>query len=151
MKYTYYILFFMFGMLACQSDKKVAAKEEKKVSQSQQTKDSPFKMYEMTEGALLMEEMYAHNLQLRSLIIEEKELGSMPESFSKLPYVALTDPTDRDDFYTEQAVKFLSFQEAIYESDQPKEAFNQMVQTCLECHYKKCGGPIPRIKTLLIP
>ena len=43
-------------------------------------------------------------------------------------------------------------QKAIYaDSLEVKDKFNKMVNQCLECHSQKCGGPIPRIKKLLIP
>lgn len=147
MKYFTIVLFTSLLAVSCQKDNKVEVEKET-VSKE---KDTPFQMYEMSEGALLMEEMYAHNLQLKEKIMAGDALGSMPENFSKLPFVVLTDPTDKDDFFNKQAAEFLSFQKAIYTSDDPKQAFNAMVESCLECHSKKCGGPIPRIKTLLIP
>lgn len=147
MKYIALALFVSLLALSCQKENKVEAKSTSNIKE----KDSPFKMYEMSEGALLMEEMYAHNLQLKEQILAGNDLGTMPESFSKLPFVVLTDPSDKDDFYNKQSLEFLSFQQAIYTSDDPKQAFNAMIASCLECHNKKCGGPIPRIKKLLIP
>ena len=147
MKYFTIFLFTSLFAISCQKDNKVEVEKET-VSKE---KDTPFQMYEMSEGALLMEEMYAHNLQLKEKILAGDALGSMPENFSKLPFAVLTDPTDKDDFFNKQAAEFLSFQKAIYTSEDPKQAFNAMVESCLECHSKKCGGPIPRIKTLLIP
>ena len=31
-----------------------------------------------------------------------------------------------------------------------KKHFDEGVDACLNCHLKKCGGPIPRIKKLYI-
>lgn len=147
MKYFIFVFVASLFTISCQKDTKVEVKKETVSNE----KDSPFQMYEMSEGALLMEEMYAHNLQLKERVLADGELGTMPVNFSKLPFVVLTDPSDKDDFFNKQAAEFLSFQKAIYSSEDPKKAFNAMVESCLECHSKKCGGPIPRIKTLLIP
>lgn len=108
-------------------------------------------MYEMSEMASLMEQMYAYNTQLKERVLNNEGLGSYPEKFDKLHSAILTEASDRDAFFNEQAYKFIAAQKAIYEVDEPKEQFNQMVNQCLECHAKKCGGPIPRIKKLIIP
>ena len=147
MKYLSLVILASVLAVSCNKETKVEVKKET-VSKE---KDTPFKMYEMSEGALLMEEMYAYNLQLKEQVLAGNVSGSMPDNFSKLPFVVLTDPSDRDDFFNKQAAEFLTFQQAIYTAEDPKQAFNAMVESCLECHSKKCGGPIPRIKTLLIP
>lgn len=148
MKKILFVSLSFFMLVACNSKEQVA---EENVKENKELKDTPFTMYDMTEGALLMEEMYAHNTQLKSRILSNAPLGDMPEKFSNLPYVALTDPSDKDEFYLEKAAEFLVFQKAIYTSEDPKKAFNDMVESCIVCHTKKCGGPIPRIKKLMIP
>lgn len=116
------------------------------------TKTSNFQIYEMSEMAALMEQMYAYNTQLKERIINNGQLGNYPSAFDKLHTAILTDASDRDVFFTQQAFKFITAQKAIYaDTLQAKDNFNKMVQQCLECHSKKCGGPIPRIKRLLIP
>lgn len=125
--------------------------QDKIISESSSEKVKPaFTMYELTEGAMLMEEMYAYNMQLREKVRNGKVLDEMPAKFNKLPMVELTEPSDRDEFYLTKANEFLKFQEAIYTAEDPKKAFNQMVSSCIECHQQKCGGPIPRIKRLYI-
>lgn len=111
-----------------------------------------FQMYQLSEMALLMEQMYTHNLQVKERILNNQDLGEYPKAFDKIHTAVLTDSTDRDEFFNEQAYKYIEAQKAIYEAtDRSKENFNKMVNQCLECHAKKCGGPIPRIKKLLIP
>lgn len=113
---------------------------------------SNFQMYEISEMAALMEQMYAYNTQLKERIANNEQLGDYPVAFDKLHTAILTDPADRDAFFTEQAFKFITAQKAIYaDTLLAKDNFNKMVNQCLECHSKKCGGPIPRIKKLLIP
>lgn len=113
--------------------------------------DAKFKMYEMSEMAALMEQMYAYNTQLKERIATNQDLGSYPVAFDKLHTAVLTEASDRDPFFNDQAIKFIEAQKAIYTDPvQAKDNFNKMVNQCLECHSKKCGGPIPRIKKLII-
>ena len=79
-------------------------------------------------------------------------MGEYPQAFDKLHIAVLTDASDRDAFFNDQAFKFIEAQKAVYnQTENAKENFNKMVNQCLECHAKKCGGPVPRIKKLLIP
>ncbi len=111
-----------------------------------------FQMYEMSEMASLMEQMYAYNTQLKERILTGAPLGEYPQAFDKLHIAVLTDASDRDAFFNDQAFKFIEAQKAVYnQTENAKENFNKMVNQCLECHAKKCGGPVPRIKKLLIP
>ena len=74
-----------------------------------------------------------------------------PEAFDKLHSAILTEASDRDAFFNDQAIKFIESQKMIYtDVDNAEKHFNAMVNQCLECHAKKCGGPIPRIKKLMI-
>jgi cytochrome c553 len=69
----------------------------------------------------------------------------------KIHKAVMTDETDNDAFFKEQAAKFIKAQELIYKD--PKNAkshFNNGVDACIQCHQQKCGGPIPRIKKLYI-
>lgn len=148
MKKITVLLFACFFAFACQ-DKK--SEDSNVKSNDSVKKESNFQMYEMTELAMLMEQMYAYNQQLRSRIIDNDSLGEFPEKFEKIHTAVMTDPTENDAFYQEQAAFYLEAQKAIYVNpDQAKEKFNAMVESCLACHAKKCGGPIPRIKKLFI-
>lgn len=113
---------------------------------------SKFEMYEMSEMAALMEQMFAYNTQLKERIIKKENLGTYPAAFDKLHTAVLTEASDRDLFFNDQAFKFITAQKMIYtDSINTADRFNEMVNQCLECHAKKCGGPIPRIKKLFIP
>lgn len=113
---------------------------------------SHFQMYEMSEMASLMEQMFAYNTQLKERILNAEPLGVYPVAFDKLHTAVLTETSDRDAFFNDQALQFIAAQKMIYSDSANAEIrFNEMVGQCLECHSKKCGGPIPRIKKLLIP
>lgn len=142
------LLFTAAIMFSCQKKNSEALKV---VSNDSVGKKSNFQMYEMSELALLMEQMYAYNQQLRSRIIDKDSLGQFPEKFENIHTAIMTDSSDNDTFYQEQAAKYIIAQKAIYANpDLAQEKFNQMVESCLACHAKKCGGPVPRIKKLFI-
>lgn len=143
-------LIFLGLFLTFSCKEKITAEQPESALEDRVNK-SAFQMYEMSEMASLMEQMYAHNTQLKERILNGEDLGSYPEAFDKLHSAILTEASDRDAFFNDQAYKFIALQKAIYEDTEPKKKFNQMVLQCLECHAKKCGGPIPRIKKLIIP
>ena len=70
-------------------------------------KKSNFQMYEMSEMATLMEQMYAYNTQLRERIINNEQLGNYPVAFDKLHTAILTDASDRDSFFTDKLLSLL--------------------------------------------
>lgn len=114
-------------------------------------KGDGFKMYEMSEMAALMEQMYADNMRLRERIKNGDTIGSFPKHFVNIHSSVMTDPGENDAFFKEHAKKFITSQELIYKD--PKNAekhFNDAVTACVECHQGKCEGPIPRIKKLYI-
>ncbi|MCC9044502.1 hypothetical protein LNQ81_17675 [Myroides sp. M-43] len=119
-----------------------------------ESKDSTsFKMYEMSPLASLMEEMHAQGVVLRNKIEGgHTDLGVMPEKHKEIRTARMTDPSDNDLFFEYQAQEYLRLEQILYESVEgdKKEQFNNMINSCLACHQKKCGGPIPRIKKLLI-
>ncbi|WP_254050249.1 hypothetical protein [Myroides sp. N17-2] len=118
------------------------------------SKDSTsFKMYEMSPLASLMEEMHAQGVVLKNKIEQgDTDLGALPEKHKEIRTARMTDPSDADMFFEYQAQEYLRLEQILYESVEgdKKEQFNNMINSCLACHQKKCGGPIPRIKKLLI-
>ena len=140
----YLVVFFSVLFLSCNQNK-----SEEKKENNEKPKDE-FQMYEASEMATLMEQMYVHNAQLREKIIKKDSLGSLPEYFSKISEATMTKGKERDAFFTEKAAVFIKAQAEIYTSNNTKESFNTMVNACISCHEVKCGGPIERIKTLYI-
>lgn len=127
--------------------------EEKEVSttDSTTTKEDKFEMYEMSEMAALMEQMYVDNQRLKEKIIKGDTIGKFPQHFLKIHESVMTDKQDRDEFFKAQAKIFIDSQELIYKDPKnAKEHFNNGVDACIACHQQKCSGPIPRIKKLYI-
>jgi len=142
------VCWFVFGtlfLLGCQ--KKT---DNTKVNVSKD--DSLFEMYQMSEMATLMEQMYADNQRLKQKIENNDfDLGEFPEYYSRLYTATFTDPSDLDDFYIEETKNFLKLQELVYtETTNIKANFNNMVSACIECHHVKCGLAIQRIEKLYI-
>ena len=136
----------VFGLFSCQ-------KKEEKVAEKKCTsvKEKKLEMYEMSEMATLMEQMYVDNKRLKERIQKGDTIGTFPKHFLKIFTAKFTDETENDSFFKQKAKEFIAVQQLIY-SDQKNatEHFNAGVDACLKCHESKCGGPIPRIKKLYI-
>ncbi|SHJ19679.1 hypothetical protein [Flavobacterium terrae] len=116
------------------------AKEEKK-----------FEMYEMSEMAMLMEQMYVDNERLKQRIINGDTIGKFPQHFLEIHKAVMTDKQENDNFFKSHALAFIQSQKMIYEDPKnAKEHFNASIDECVKCHEVKCGGPIVRIKKLYI-
>lgn len=129
-----------------------SCKEQHKPVNSMPEKSS-FQLYSMSEMALLMEQLYVDNKRIKDAILSDANIAdSLPSHYLNLSTAVLTDPTDRDLFFDKQMTEFIKAQRLVYEVESNrKENFNAMVQSCISCHQVKCGGPIERIKKLLIP
>ena len=137
----------MISVVSCQ--KKVD--KESCSSDSISQDNDKFEMYQMSEMATLMEQMYVDNTRLKQRIIKGEKIGAFPEHFLKIHTATFTDESDNDTFFKQQANKYIEAQQLIYsDSTNAKEHFNAGVDACLKCHEQKCGGPIPRIKKLYI-
>lgn len=143
-----FLLSFLF-FLSCNNKENTS--ESCTTTSNAKVNEDGFEMYEMSEMAALMEQMYVDNQRLKDRIIKGDTIGKFPQHFKKIHNAVLTDETDKDLFFNEQAKKFIEAQELIYkEPEKAKEHFNTGIDACIQCHQVKCGGPIPRIKKLYI-
>lgn len=145
------IVLYFFGCIlffGCQQKSQTDTQKESTSAPS----ETSFKMYEMSEMAALMEQMYVDNQRLKQKIENnETDLGEFPEYYLKIHTATFTEPSDLDDFFKSEAQKFIENQKLVYtDTLNIKENFNNMVSSCIECHHKKCTGPIERIKKLYI-
>ena len=146
MKKITYIFIFSILLLSCNKKEKVSP-DEKEIC----TKEKKFDMYKMSEMAMLMEQMNVENLRLKQKIENGQPLGEFPEYFLKIHSSKMTDESDNDAFFKENATLFIASQKLIYEDPKnAKKHFNNTVNACVTCHENKCGGPIPKIKKLYI-
>lgn len=146
-----YLLIF-FGIIVLSScNKKEEIKPVTKKEAPAKTDAKEFEMYEMSEMAALMEQMYVDNQRLKERIKNGDTIGRFPSHFLEIHKRAMTDETENDAFFKEQAAVFIKAQELIYEDPKNAKAhFNKAVSACVACHEVKCSGPIPRIKKLFI-
>lgn len=146
------LLFSLSLLMACQSKKEeVVGKEPQKSTKDSTSTGKKFEMYEMSEMSLLMEQMYVDNQRLKERIQKGDTIGEFPSHFLKIHKAVMTDDTENDAFFKEQAASFIHAQEMIYKEPRNAKAhFNKGVDACLKCHQVKCAGPIPRIKKLYI-
>ncbi len=143
------ILLLVLTFFSCQKkEKKVDVKEVKNSCH----KEKQFDLYQMSEMASLMEQMYVYNKQIKDRIVKGDTVGTFPEFFNKIYTAKFTTPSDNDAFFKENAKKYIAAQKLIYSSSPAtiKENFNKGLDACITCHQGKCGGPIPRIKKLYI-
>jgi cytochrome c553 len=142
------VLLFVFSIVSCQ---KKDEKENEVASEPVKTEEKEFEMYQMSEMAALMEQMYVDNQRLKDRIIKGDTIGKFPQHFLNIHKAVMTDEEDNDAFFNEQAALFIKSQELIYQDPKnAKEHFNKGVDACVQCHQQKCTGPIPRIKKLYI-
>lgn len=147
---NFILLFGLLMVLGCA--KKEANPEPKKEAAPACSKPkSRFKMYEMSEMAALMEQMYIDNERLKERILKSDTIGKFPKHFLKIHTATMTDEADNDDFFKQKADEYIKAQELIYNDPKNvKQHFNDGVKACITCHEVKCGGPIARIKKLYI-
>lgn len=142
------VLIFLASLIVFSCTKK---EEKKQESKAVTEKKVDFEMYEMSEMAALMEQMYVDNQRLKERIKKGDTIGQFPQHFLKIHKAVMTDSMENDAFFKEQAAKFIKTQELIYKDPaNAKQHYNNGVDACLRCHEVKCGGPIPRIKKLYI-
>ncbi len=146
MKQALLLLFISFCFISCKKES-----EKDGCSSESNSKNLKFEMYEMSEMANLMEQMYVDNQRLKQRIQKGDTIGVFPNHFLQIHNAVMTDKTENDAFFKEQAAQFIKAQELIYKDPKnAKQHFNDGVNACINCHEVKCSGPIPRIKKLYI-
>lgn len=80
-------------------------------------------MYEPTEMAVLMRQMYEYNKVLRQQIINNDILSPLPKEFVNIHTAVMTDETERDSSYQVLAKEFLQLQQTIYDETDAKKQY----------------------------
>lgn len=143
------LILFSSSLLFFISCEKKASVDGKQVDSTSTTEKKKFEMYEFSEMAMLMEQMYVDNQRLKERLEKGEPVGEFPAHFAKIHKAVMTDPSENDAFFKENAQVFLTAQEMIYkEPEKAKEHYAKAIQACISCHEVKCSGPIPRIKKL---
>lgn len=129
--------------------------QEENTSTTEESEPSEPEMYEASELAALMRQMYEDNLKLG----EEINAGNIPESFPedfKTIHTAVATPGMKTDtaYFNLMAEQYLRNLEKITQANSRREAkiaYNEMVLTCASCHQKYCQGPLPKIRRMKLP
>ncbi|WP_250432828.1 hypothetical protein [Hanstruepera flava] len=144
MKYLVLVLsIFIFFSCKQNEETQETAKQEKIV----------YDMYEPSEMANLMNQMYAHNLKVKNDILAGNVPSEFPLDFLKIHSAEMSEFKERNAVFQSFSELFIEAEKEIYntESTVPlEERFNKTVNLCISCHQTECTGPIPRIKKLLI-
>lgn len=112
-----------------------------------------FDLYEPSEMANLMNEMYNYNLAVKDSILNGNMPSHFPMEFLEIHKAEMTDGKSRNTVFNSFSEVFLKAQETLHnttDSTLVRQNFNNMVNVCITCHQTECTGPIPRIKKLLI-
>lgn len=126
-------------------------KAEETIANNKEEVNEPFQLYQMSEMASFMEEIYAEHQVLKEQIVNGKTPDSLSYDLLKLHTATMTDSSDYDEQFKNMAKVFVVYEEKIVSDPANAKAnYNQAVQLCISCHQLKCTGPIPRIKKLLI-
>ena len=112
-----------------------------------------YDMYEPSEMANLMNQMYAENLKVKNYILDGKLPTEFPMDFLKIHSAQMSDFKQRNEIFKSFSKLFIDAEKEIFNtaSEMPiEDRFNNAVNLCISCHQTECTGPIPRIKKLLI-
>ena len=105
-----------------------------------------------SELSVLMRQMHDKAAEMKLLIEQGKQIGSIPEEFQKINTAAPTDSQTKKTTYDAFAQNYLVALKTVYQAEEGmvQEKYNGMVNACLSCHSDHCPGPVPKIKKLLI-
>ncbi|WP_196885535.1 hypothetical protein [Aureivirga sp. CE67] len=145
MKYVLQILLVSLLFISCKEEVKKEPMSEESLSE--------FEMYQPSDMALLMRNMLDKHKVLKEKIEKGKLPTVFPKVYQNIHTATLTDPSDKDDEFDSFAKLYIENEKNLYENstkENVKENYNAAVQSCIACHQRKCSGPIPRIKKLLI-
>lgn len=136
-----YLVFCLFGCKQSENEGEIA--KEKIV----------YDMYQPSEMANLMNEMYAQNLKVKEDIINGIVPIEFPLDFLKIYSAEMSEFKNRNETFQSFSKLFIESERDIFntESQIPiEERYNNTINLCISCHKTECTGPIPRIQKLLI-
>jgi len=112
-----------------------------------------YDMYQPSEMANLMNEMYAQNLKVKEDILNGIVPEEFPLDFLKIHSAELSEFKSRNETFQSFSKLFIESEKEIFntESQVPlEERYNNTINLCISCHQTECTGPISRIQKLLI-
>tara|TARA_B110000908_G_C10146360_1_gene399238 strand:- start:297 stop:755 length:459 start_codon:yes stop_codon:yes gene_type:complete len=109
-------------------------------------------MYEPSELAALMQEMYDENKNWKAEIMKGNIPKGFPEKYKTIHSAESTNENAGSAFYNGMASSYIQTIEDLTNAtpENVQERYNTMVNVCVRCHLTVCPGPVVRIKKLLI-
>ena len=109
-------------------------------------------MYEPSELATLMLEMYDANQNWKEEILKGNIPSSFPEKFKSMQGAESVNESTDGEFYNSMTDAYLKSIDDLTSatSENAKEKYNNMVNVCIQCHQQICPGPIMKINKLII-
>ena len=139
-----FIYLILFVFIGCKSEKKEQSKDDSKIV---------YDMYEPSEMANLMNDMYDYNLKIKKQILNGEVPQDFPLEFLKIHTAELSDFKYRNETFQAFSTVFIDAEKEVFNIDGSlslEQRFNNAVGVCISCHQTECTGPIPKIKKLLI-
>lgn len=124
-----------------------------KAKQEPKNKEIVYDMYEPSEMATLMNQMYEANLALKKEIEAGNTPTEFPKDFLKIHTAELSNFKSRNEKFKAYSQLFITTEKEIFNTNSTldtKERFNNTINVCVSCHQTECTGPIPKIKKLFI-
>lgn len=117
-----------------------------------ESKETPkARLYKRSELSLLMRKMHDAAKDLKKNLSDTTMRMEYKELFEEIQTAQASDLELKENNFDAFAYAWQeSWKDFLAEKDHPKEAFNRMVDQCLNCHNNRCPGPMRRIKRLKI-
>lgn len=109
-------------------------------------------MYEPSELATLMLEMYDANQDWKAAILKGNVPSSFPEKYKEMHTAQSVNESAGGEFYKSMTTNYLNAIEDLTNAtpENAQEKYNNMVNVCIQCHQQICPGPIMKINKLII-
>ena len=121
--------------------------------QSDQNCQQPVNPNGDSELALLMRQMADHAESEKRSLINGGTPGEYIHEFEKIATATPTDTKDLSPAYAGYAQLYIEALKAYHsaEKNEVMNAYNNMIQTCINCHRDECPGPKRRIEKMKLP
>ncbi len=144
------VFIFLFGVCIASCNGAGGEEAEKKGSACKMDSVNPNGNSEL---AILMRKMAAGLDSAKQDILNHREVRPLPDNIATILTAKKTDPNLDLTVFDPLAQKYLASVKDYYSStaETKNHNYNSVVKACVTCHESFCGGPIKRIKKLLLP
>jgi cytochrome c553 len=111
------------------------------------------KMTKPSELALLMKEIHANAKNWRADLLDGKLPADSTDVYNRLVSSTPTNPNVTGPVFEGFSMNYQGALDGFLEAnniDLAREAYNNLVTACIQCHQSYCTGPIPTIKKLYV-